>query len=143
MDVNGSVNASSATITGLTSGYVTKAGTGGLLGDSPFFQTQVAGSPENGAYVDMTLPSTYHNMGILFVHNNQGGDPYAFTDTTYSVILSAWRTTSVFTVLSTLNGDSPYAFTVSSPSNYVIRITNNGGAKADMIATYIGWSFNY
>ena len=101
--------------------------------------TTVYGYPiTNSSYKDVAITTGGGDWNcMLLVNVNNGGNGNIATRTTYIVL--GRGTTATFTSLATQNGSSGGAsFTVTCPSNGVMRITNTSGSDVEIIATVIG-----
>ena len=83
------------------------------------------GSIGNGTAIDLTLPSTLGNVGILMVSNTYPSLPAAYhTRTVYAFMSQGTRFTA--TVIGNQTGlTGGMAFTLSMPSGGVLRVTDN------------------
>ncbi len=91
-------------------------------------------------YIDLTLAHIYdpNYFGLLLVTNKDSNDILVHTVSAYIIRLVA-TTVTLSTALYTANGSSGGAsFTVTSPSNGVIRITNTYASLSSLTAEFIG-----
>jgi hypothetical protein len=123
----------------VTSG--TAAGDGIVkLGTYGHCVSQTGTSIASGSSVDLTvITSGAGYQGFLSVANTQDGNANVRTQTTFSVF--GRGTSSTITQIATANGSTGAAsFTVTTPSNGVIRITNTSGAAATISTQFFGGS---
>jgi hypothetical protein len=121
----------------VTSG--TAAGDGVVkLGTYGHCISQTGASIASGSSVDLTVVTSGAGyQGFLSVAVTQDASANTRTQTTYSVF--GRGTTSTITQIATANGSIGGAsFTVTTPSNGVIRITNTSGAAATISAQFFG-----
>jgi hypothetical protein len=117
----------------------TAAGDGVVkLGTYGHCVSQTGASIASGSSVDLTvITSGAGYQGFLSVAVTQDASANTRTQTTYSVF--GRGTTSTITQIATANGSIGGAsFTVTTPSNGVIRITNTSGAAATISAQFFG-----
>ena len=117
----------------------TAAGDGVVkLGTYGHCVSQTGASIASGSSVDLTvITSGAGYQGFLSVANTQEANANIRTQTTYSVF--GRGTSSTITQIATANGSIGGAsFTVTTPSNGVIRITNTSGAAATISAQFFG-----
>jgi hypothetical protein len=100
--------------------------------------SQTGTSIASGSSVDLTVVTSGAGyQGFLSVANTQDASANTRTQTTYSVF--GRGTASTITQIATANGSLGGAsFTVTTPSNGVIRITNTSGAAASISAQFFG-----
>ena len=123
----------------VTSG--TAAGDGIVkLGTYGHCVSQTGVSIASGSSVDLTvITSGAGYQGFLSVANTQDGNANVRTQTTFSVF--GRGTSSTITQIATADGSTGAAsFTVTTPSNGVIRITNTSGAAATISTQFFGGS---
>jgi hypothetical protein len=123
----------------VTSG--TAAGDGVVkLGTYGHCISQTGTSIASGSSVDLTVVTSGAGyQGFLSVANTLDGNANSRTQTTYSVF--GRGTSSTITQIATANGSTSGAsFTVTTPSNGVIRITNTSGNIATISAQFFGGS---
>jgi hypothetical protein len=121
----------------VTSG--TAAGDGVVkLGGYGHCISQTGTSIASGSSIDLTVVTSGAGyQGFLSVANTQMASANTRTQTTYSVF--GRGTASTITQIATANGSLGGAsFTVTTPSNGVIRITNTSGAAASISAQFFG-----
>jgi hypothetical protein len=121
----------------VTSG--TAAGDGVVkLGTYGHCISQTGTSIASGSSIDLTVVTSGAGyQGFLSVANTQDASANTRTQTTYSVF--GRGTSATFTQIATANGSVAGAsFTVTTPSNGVIRITNTSGAAATISAQFFG-----
>jgi hypothetical protein len=75
-------------------------------------------------------------MGILLVSNALQGSANESTRRVFAV--TGRGTTAVFTQLAIETADGGYAFSMSCPSNGVMRATNNGVSSGILTMTFFG-----
>jgi hypothetical protein len=92
----------------------------------------------SGSFIDVTVVTSGAGyQGFLSVANTQDISANTRTQTTYSVF--GRGTASTITQIATANGSLGGAsFTVTTPSNGVIRITNTSGLAATISAQFFG-----
>ena len=92
----------------------------------------------SASYIDITVVTGGEGyQGFLSVANTVDASANLRTQTTYSVF--GRGTSSTITQIATANGSSGGAsFTVTTPSNGVIRITNTSGLAATISAQFFG-----
>jgi hypothetical protein len=100
--------------------------------------SQTGTSIASGSSVDLTIVTSGAGyQGFLAVANTQDASANTRTQTTYSVF--GRGTASTITQIATANGSIGGAsFTVTTPSNGVIRITNTSGLAATISAQFFG-----
>jgi len=100
--------------------------------------SQTGISIASGSSIDLTVVTSGAGyQGFLSVANTQDASANTRTQTTYSVF--GRGTTSTITQIATANGSVGGAsFTVTTPSNGVIRITNTSGLAATISAQFFG-----
>ena len=100
--------------------------------------SQTGTSIASGSSVDLTIVTSGAGyQGFLSVANTQDASANTRTQTTYSVF--GRGASATFTQIATANGSIGGAtFTVTTPSNGVIRITNTSGAAATISAQFFG-----
>jgi hypothetical protein len=123
----------------VTSG--TAAGDGIVkLGTYGHCVSQTGASIASGSSVDLTIVTSGAGyQGFLSVANTLDSNANTRTQTTFSVF--GRGTSSTITQIATANGSTAGAsFTVTTPSNGVIRITNTSGLAATISAQFFGGS---
>jgi hypothetical protein len=123
----------------VTSG--TSAGDGIVkLGTYGHCISQTGTSIASGSSVDLTVSTSGAGyQGFLSVANTLDSNANTRTQTTFSVF--GRGTSSTITQIATANGSTAGAsFTVTTPSNGVIRITNTSGLAATISAQFFGGS---
>lgn len=102
--------------------------------------SQTGTSIASGSSVDLTVVTSGAGyQGFLSVANTLDGNANSRTQTTYSVF--GRGASSTITQIATANGSTSGAsFTVTTPSNGVIRITNTSGNVATISAQFFGGS---
>jgi hypothetical protein len=100
--------------------------------------SQTGTSIASGSSIDITVVTSGAGyQGFLSVANTQDASANTRTQTTYSVF--GRGTASTITQIATANGSLGGAsFTVTTPSNGVIRITNTSGLAATISAQFFG-----
>jgi hypothetical protein len=100
--------------------------------------SQTGTSIASGSSIDLTVVTSGAGyQGFLSVANTQDASANTRTQTTYSVF--GRGTASTITQIATANGSIGGAsFTVTTPSNGVIRITNTSGLAATISAQFFG-----
>jgi hypothetical protein len=133
-----SLDASGRLLVGSTASG-TAAGDGVVkLGGYGHCISQTGTSIASGSSIDLTVVTSGAGyQGFLSVANTQMASANTRTQTTYSVF--GRGTASTITQIATANGSLGGAsFTVTTPSNGVIRITNTSGAAASISAQFFG-----
>jgi hypothetical protein len=87
-----------------------------------------ANVPATSGYVDITMPNEY--TGFLTIHNRRFNDSLPGTYRAFSIF--ARGTTSSFQQIHEFLDGAGANFTVTTPSNGIIRITNNYGLDSDI-----------
>jgi hypothetical protein len=92
----------------------------------------------SGSFIDVTVVTTGGGyQGFLSVANTLDSNANTRTQTTFSVF--GRGASSTITQIATVNGPTAGAsFTVTTPSNGVIRITNTSGLAATISAQFFG-----
>jgi len=119
----------------------TSAGDGiAKLGTYGHCISQTGASIASGSFSDLTVVTSGAGyQGFLSVANTQDSNALVRTQTTFSVF--GRGTSSTITQIATANGSTgPASFTVTTPSNGVIRITNTSGAAATISTQFFGGS---
>ena len=152
------INAPSATFIGLKIGNVETArltGSGGnfllsqtsigtytsnktiMFGDTGICINKRFLAVANNGTADITMDTGgYGTMGTLLVESCSSSNAGIATRTAY---ISLGRgATYTFTSIATQNGASASSFTVTSPANGTIRVTNTSGVNADITIAYFG-----
>jgi len=143
LDVSGSANITGSLTAGrlligtVTSG--TAAGDGVVkLGTYGHCISQNGAAVVSGSYVDLTVNTTGTGyQGFLTVANTQESNAAVRTQTTFSVF--GRGASATFTTIATADGPTAGAsFTVTTPSNGVIRITNTIGFPTSISVQFFG-----
>jgi hypothetical protein len=125
------VGTTSTDMAGSSQGAVVSVGTTGVINARN-------NSVANSGTLDITINSGGGGFaGLLVVQNTQVSDAGLRTQSTFSVI--GRGTDAAATQIATRNGASGgRSFTVTFPSNGVVRITNTSGATTSISASFFG-----